>query len=61
MDKNIILKIICCFILMVPTSFSAVMCFIGKEDNNKKLIKKYLPIFIIFGTMLFVFYILVIA
>lgn len=61
MDKNIILKIICCIILIVPTSFSAAMCFIGKEDNNKKLIKKYLPIFIIFGTILLAFYIWAIA
>lgn len=61
MDKNINLKIVCCFVLMVPTSFSATMCFIGKEDNNKKLIKKYLPIFIVFGIILLAFYILAIA
>lgn len=46
MNRKLIVEIIL-YILTVPTAILATLCFIGKENKDKKLIKKYIPFFII--------------
>lgn len=34
-------------LLTIPTGYFACMCYIGKENKNKKLIKKNIPFLIL--------------
>ena len=35
------------FLLTIPTGYFACMCYIGKEDKNKKLLKRNIPFLIL--------------
>lgn len=35
------------FLFSIPTGYFACKCFIGKEDKNKSMIKKNIPILIL--------------
>ena len=54
MSINIVFTIIN-FILCIIVGYFAAMCYIGREDHNKALVKRYRPLLIVVVLLLIIF------